>query len=89
MVFQEFVDCLLDLILIFTILGHFTDYYREFILTMWVYVIDANFWFYLTPNDLVAHLRGLLVVHMPVKNLEFDCVFNIEVGEDDCDSVAS
>ena len=55
---------------------------------MRVYVINANFRFYCTPYDLVAHLGRLLVVHVPVQNLEFDCVFDVEVGEDDRDGVA-
>ena len=28
------------------------------------------------------------MVHVPVQNLEFDCVFDVEVGEDDRDGVA-
>ena len=55
---------------------------------MRVYIINANFRLYLPSHDLVAHLRRLFVVHVPVQNLEFDCVFDVEVGEDDRDGVA-
>ena len=55
---------------------------------MRVYVINANFRLHLTPHDLVAHLRRLFVVHVSIEDLEFDCIFDVEVGEDDRDGVA-
>ena len=55
---------------------------------MCVNFIYDNLGLYLATNNLKAHLRTLCVVDILIQDLEFNCIFDIEVRKDDGDRIA-
>ena len=81
----ESLNDILSVIFILTA-RHIANYHGKGVLPL-VHVIDADFWFNFATDYLEAHLRRLEIVDMPIEQLEFDGIFDVEKAEDYCDGV--